>query len=180
MYRYKWNELLAVCSSMIRPKRILEKLKILSPSKNQTYDENGICIFCRYAQTGERIIYEDELVAAFVDRKTIAKDYLQIIPKRHIKNIYDLSPQDIPLLLHMWDTGQRLLQDRHPNQKYIFGFHVPPRNSIDHLHMHCIVPPIKSFFGKIVHSNYFWLMSPEDLLFKIQHESTRKPRKIKI
>lgn len=103
MYRYKWNELITLGSVLLHPRNVLTKAKLLTPVPrvNRTLDEHGKCVFCRFNETKERIIYEDSEVSAFVDRKTIAKGYLQIITKRHIKNIYDLEASDIPLIKHM-------------------------------------------------------------------------------
>ena len=37
--------------------------------------------------------------------------------------------------------GSKLLSSIEPHREHKFGFHVPPWNSVDHLHMHCFALP---------------------------------------
>ena len=38
-------------------------------------------------------------------------------------------------------VGSKLLSSIEPHREHKFGFHVPPWNSVDHLHMHCFALP---------------------------------------
>lgn len=50
--------------------------------------------------------------------------------------------------------------------KYRFGFHLPPYNSIDHVHLHCFLEPFSSFAkDKIVYGKM--LTSVEDTVKKM-------------
>jgi Scavenger mRNA decapping enzyme C-term binding len=47
------------------------------------------------------------------------------------------------------------------------GFHVPPFNSVHHLHMHVIVPPFKSWYRNAKYplaKRYKWFLTSGDLL----------------
>ena len=58
------------------------------------YDE---CIFCRIVK-GEipcHRIYEDNSVLAFLDINPVNKGHTLILPKKHIENILDISPDDM-------------------------------------------------------------------------------------
>ena len=37
--------------------------------------------------------------------------------------------------------GSKLLTSLEPQRQHKFGFHVPPWNSVDHLHLHCFALP---------------------------------------
>ncbi|CAG9335449.1 unnamed protein product [Blepharisma stoltei] len=182
MKRYKWNEWITSLTAFLKHRVYLT----LSPTlllalhvpakdkqyelKHKTYGEDGQCVFCKLANTSESLIYEDDLLAAFLDRKPLGKDYIQVVPKFHIKNINDLNESHIALIERMWEIGLRLLKERKPGEQYYFGFHVPPRNSIDHLHLHCIVLPIKNLCDRLSHNNWLWLMSPKDVIAKLKNE----------
>ena len=55
---------------------------------------------------------------------------------------------DIDLIKHMEAVGRRILEEKHPRPAgntdqnfYRIGFHVPPYNSVFHLHLHIVGMP---------------------------------------
>ena len=76
----------------------------------------------------------------------------QVVPWRHIPSLWDLHPQDLPLLRHMRDVGltvaQRLYPSATPSEVQL-GFHSLP--SVPHLHLHCLVLPLVGFGGTLKH-----------------------------
>ena len=114
---------------------------------------NKQCPFCSIVKTDkDRVVYEDDQIVIFNDRSPVAVIHLQCIPKRHIKNINELTRNDIGLLNHMYITAKEFIEKNY--QQYllennvIFGFHKPPFYSITHLHMHCIIPPYTNYIMK--------------------------------
>ena len=121
------------------------------------------CMFCNFGAHKERpstsdgegeLCYEDDVVVAFETRKKKAKEHYLVIPKRHIKSIMNMSKissvTEKKLLLHMLNVGKKLMKE---HEKSSFHFHIPPFNSIDHLHMHCIAPPYTNPLWKLQFSN---------------------------
>ena len=60
-----------------------------------------------------------------------------MISLRHIQNIFSLKEQDLPLLIKLKDVGIQVLKDMgYKMSEITLGFHIPPLNSVQHLHMH--------------------------------------------
>lgn len=62
------------------------------------------CIFCRIA-SGEmeaEVIYEDDRVVAFRDINPQAPVHVLVIPRKHLRSVFDLSSQDGDLLFHIF------------------------------------------------------------------------------
>ena len=61
------------------------------------------CIFCKIAakEVTVAVIYEDEHIIAFPDIKPAAPVHVLIITKKHIANLLELTPEDIPLMGHV-------------------------------------------------------------------------------
>ncbi|KAI8925723.1 HIT-like domain-containing protein [Entophlyctis helioformis] len=125
-----------------------------APSTNNGDSSNGMtngytskCIFCRI-QAGELEsdkVYEDDQFVVFHDISPSAKIHLLVIPRDHIKSVKTLTPADIPMLKAMHEIGVKLISDMGispAEQRY--GFHVPPFNSIGHLHLHVMGKPFKN------------------------------------
>uniref|UniRef100_A0A061RW72 Histidine triad family protein n=2 Tax=Tetraselmis sp. GSL018 TaxID=582737 RepID=A0A061RW72_9CHLO len=109
-------------------------------------DSKRSCVFCQKAcrEESNEIIYQDNRVVAFPDRAPAAKGHYLVIPREHIANGYCLRPSvegDAELVRHMADVGWRLLEARHPRAPRKMGFHMPPFNSVGHLHLHCFALP---------------------------------------
>ena len=107
-------------------------------------DGDKFCRFCDIVKNKpEQKLYEDDKVCMFFNRTQIAYVHMQCIPKIHIKNINSLTYEHIPLLLYMKEIAIKFLTKKYniESKIIIMGFHIPPFNSVEHLHMHCIIPP---------------------------------------
>ncbi|RDB25869.1 Bifunctional adenosine 5'-phosphosulfate phosphorylase/adenylylsulfatase HINT4 [Hypsizygus marmoreus] len=131
----------------------------------QTSSEPKSCIFCHVsAENGFKVMWEDESFIAFHDYRPAAQQHLQIIPRSHIgeyagtcpsgkestevssASIKHLTKSNVALLKSMEAIGHDLLDelDVSPSMRRM-GFHIPPFNSVDHLHLHVHGLPYKSF-----------------------------------
>ncbi len=90
---------------------------------------------------------ETSELLAFRDRSPKAELHALVIPKRFIPNVYSLTPEDIRIVQDMRQMGLDLLEEQHPQtlitKDYILCFHIPPFNSVDHLHLHVLAPASK-------------------------------------
>jgi len=75
------------------------------------------------------------------------------------------------MVREMHALGNKILNDICEREgieerRFRFGFHLPPVNSIDHIHLHCFIEPFGEFkYDKIV---YGWFMkSVESMLRKL-------------
>lgn len=106
------------------------------------------CIFCKIV-TGElpsHKIYENQSVLAFLDINPITKGHVLIIPKKHAKDLFEISSEDAaaimgaakkiaPALMHVTSgTGVNLLNSNGKEAgQVIFHYHLHliPRQSED-------------------------------------------------
>ena len=117
------------------------------------------CIFCNiiFKEKSKLIQENDEIATFFALSKDSAVEHILVCSKNHIKNVNHLTKDDYQLILNMKKICIDLLKELHPNEKeadFKMGFHYPPFNSINHLHLHGIILPIKNFFYKYIAS---WL-----------------------
>lgn len=104
------------------------------------------------------------MATCFVPRDPAARVHLLVVPREHVRNVNDLRPEErhLVLLEHLRAVGERQLQlcagclgtDA---AAPLLLFHVPPFNSIEHLHLHCFLPPFDNVFKEIKYSpRGFW------------------------
>ncbi|GAA5800685.1 hypothetical protein HPULCUR_006121 [Helicostylum pulchrum] len=115
---------------------------------------------------------ETETCVAFHDRSPSAQLHLLVIPKNHIRTIKDLDGGDVPLLQEMIDLGKTLLKEQGFNpdddSQIRLGFHVPPFNSVNHIHLHVIALPFKNKFRQVKYtSGYPWYMDARTVLNRL-------------
>ncbi|KAK1945239.1 Histidine triad nucleotide-binding protein 3 [Phytophthora citrophthora] len=135
--------------------------------KGVKYGHDGAlvhCRFCEILQSGdEPFLYEDEDVVVFRPLAPVVVSHILVVPRRHIRNVNKLTPDDTALLRHMHEVAASVLREmpRPPvvlsppkvervhdtteedctdddnfESDFKFAFHSPPFNSIDHVHMH--------------------------------------------
>ncbi|KAM7525576.1 hypothetical protein LguiA_015478 [Lonicera macranthoides] len=121
---------------------------------------SSACIFCQIARPSTTtLLHSDEKVVAFPDIKPAAFRHYLVIPVEHISTVKDLQKreEDFALVSHMLNVGQSLLHRDSPQSKqYKFGFHQPPLNSVNHLHLHCLALPFTPRWKRIK----YWPLGP--------------------
>ena len=130
-----------------------------------------------------RILAETNELLAFVDRSPQSETlHALIIPKRFIPTIVELepTPDSIQLLYDMEQLGQELLQryqccNRQQND-YRMVFHVPPYNTVDHLHLHVLCNRDLSVFGRTVKYVYDtpWCISLSTLVQQLKQQQQQE------
>ncbi|KAG7444700.1 HIT-like protein [Guyanagaster necrorhizus] len=105
------------------------------------------CVFCNVSkETGFNILWEDHKFIAFYDRNPACRHHVQLIPKTHIRSIKYLTKDDVQLVRDMADIGMNILSNLDiPKDMRRMGFHIPPFNSVNHLHLHLQGLPYKNF-----------------------------------
>ena len=108
----------------------------------------------------------------FVPRTVSATHHLLVVPVAHVQNLWTLTPSLAPLLRRAHAVGLAALQARVPGLTAAacrFVFHVPPFNSVDHLHLHCFVPPFVSFARGAAYSPLFlWAATIEAVAGRLE------------
>jgi len=132
----------------VKPKLSVGKRKIYqkhTAPNGVNYDENptdfgkvlrGDLPACTLEETNDTL--------AFEDRAPRAPLHALVIPKRYVPSVFSLQTTDMPLLEEMHQVALSLVQKQYPesitNEDYILCYHVPPFNSVAHLHLHVLAP----------------------------------------
>ncbi|KAI0359942.1 HIT-like protein [Trametes cingulata] len=104
------------------------------------------CIFCGASkENGFNIVWENDHYAVFTDINPSCQHHLQIVPKKHIESVKNLSVTDVGMVQEMIEIGHEVLDrlDVPPHLRRL-GFHIPPYISVPHLHMHVQALPYSS------------------------------------
>ncbi|XP_006821672.1 adenosine 5'-monophosphoramidase HINT3-like [Saccoglossus kowalevskii] len=132
------------------------------------------CVFCNIAFRNDLradILYKDSKYVVFRDIRPSAKEHYLVVTKKHIKNLKQLSYDDIPMIENMIDVAKATLvkNEADPDNARI-GFHLPPLVSVDHLHMHVIAPADKiGFFGRLMfRPDSYWFLTVETFLEQLR------------
>ncbi len=102
-------------------------------------DPNNPCIFCNIKESG--FIYENNLAYVNYDSYPVAKYHCLIIPKKHIKNYFDLTNDD---LIACNDLIKKMKNEIEEKDKTVKGFNLGTNigkvsgQSIFHCHFHLI------------------------------------------
>ena len=129
---------------------------------NNTHREQSRknCIFCQIAakEKDTTIVYEDDNITVFPDIRPAAKHHYLVIPKTHVGNPKSLSREDVGLVERLITVGKQVLQERDADTTDArLGFHWPPFNSVQHLHLHVISPVSEmGFIGRHVYRPDSW------------------------
>ena len=102
-------------------------------------DPNNPCLFCNISRNDFEL--ENELAYASYDSYPVSKYHILIIPKRHVKNYFELNNEEILACDELLKELRKKLEDKDDTIK---GFNVGSNSgktagqSINHCHIHLI------------------------------------------
>lgn len=142
------------------------------------------CVFCRIANRDPNepanvvLDSKDSKFISFVPLANVTSYHILVSPKHHVQNVNSLvNKYDVQLVKEMMAFGKEALlkycdNEINPNNhdEAMYCFHVPPWNSIDHLHLHVIGRPKEMCFTSSI--KYFpdgyWCKSAEALIKELE------------
>ena len=99
------------------------------------------CLFCKIAhgQLDTNFLFENDHVVVFRDINPHAPVHLLVVPKRHIRSINDLGPEDDQILAELIMTAKEMAKQEDVDQsgyKLLFNVEKGGGQVIFHLHLH--------------------------------------------
>jgi len=109
----------------------------------QATDPN--CIFCKLVR-GEipcKKVFEDADVLAFHDIQPVAPVHFMLVPKKHVGSMYDLTPDDAPVMGRIMTLAGRLAREQGAGDGFrtIVNTGRVGRQEVPHVHVHVIGGP---------------------------------------
>ena len=97
---------------------------------------NKECIFCQMKD----YILENELAYAIYDKYPVGKGHMLFIPKRHVKDFFDITKEEREAIFELIDEGKKLLDKKYSPDSYNLGINCGEHagQTIMHVHVHLI------------------------------------------
>ena len=101
------------------------------------------CLFCRIVRGEEaaRIVYRDDAVIAFHDRRPVAPTHILVIPTKHLASLEELQADDVGLLdqmIHAAREAARREGVKSGGYRLVINTGADGGQTVFHLHMHLL------------------------------------------
>ena len=101
------------------------------------------CIFCKIAhhEMPTQILYENDILVVFKDINPHAPVHILIVPKKHIRSVNDMIPEDGPIVAEMLRVAKEMAMAQGVGEsgyKLLFNVEKGGGQVIFHLHMHLL------------------------------------------
>ncbi|QWB99976.1 HIT family protein [Mycoplasmatota bacterium] len=124
------------------------------------------CIFCKIidGQIPSYKVYEDENILAFLDISQLTRGHTLIVPKKHVKNIFDMDQNLASKVFESVPTIARALKKAFkPIGLNVVNNNQAPHQTVDHFHIH-LIPRYEGDDFKMVFANHQDDLKEEDYL----------------
>ncbi|RLN69391.1 hypothetical protein BBP00_00000398 [Phytophthora kernoviae] len=199
------TSLAGLSSAVLPPPRL--NVGVFSKHKGVRYYRDGQVSSCRFCEIlrarAEPFLYEDEHVVVFRPLRPIVPSHVLIVPRAHIRNVNRLAGRHRSLLVRMHrvadivmaqpttpdsddaDTAKPQESSATHDETTIdrddtgvrYSFHVPPFNSIDHVHMHAFNDDPRSlgYYGRIKYrTESWWCRSYDQVMDRLEQLAARE------
>lgn len=101
------------------------------------------CIFCKIinGEIPSEKLYEDDKVLAFNDINPEAPVHFLVIPKKHIKNINEITEEDSVIIAHVFKVIKKITQDlgiSEDGYRVVTNIGQNGGQTVDHMHFHIL------------------------------------------
>ncbi len=112
-----------------------------SGAYDQIWQTVGRCVFCGHdAVQKHHEIYEEHDVYMTVPAYAYIDGHLLVIPRRHIRSVKELTPQEWETMRKMFYLAKKMIRDVHgvKGMQIVQKDGVDAQSTVEHLHFHCI------------------------------------------
>ena len=117
------------------------------------------CVFCQILDGNgpASMVFEDDLVAAFMDIQPVNPGHLLVVPRQHAASLAQLNPEHGA---RIWRTGQRLARALYQAQLKCEGLNffladgAAAGQDVFHVHLHLIPRFAEDGFGFVFPPSY--------------------------
>lgn len=141
------------------------------------------------AESPDLLAFQDILPRAPLHGLVVSKRYIPTIQDVHVETngaemVNDSCKESMEMLLHQMEEmahgllKHHLTPQQYQDRDYILCFHIPPFNSVDHLHLHVLAPASQmQWIWKDVkyNTNKRWCISLEEVQARIQRGRSAVP-----
>ncbi len=101
------------------------------------------CVFCKIIsqEVGANVVYEDDDIIAFPDLHPIAPVHILVIPKKHIKSIADLKPEEEEIAGKLIIAAKKIAEDQKISDngyKLLIRVKKHGGQEVEHIHLHLL------------------------------------------
>jgi len=95
---------------------------------------------CPFCNIDREFILDSDLCFAVYDRFPVSEGHILVIPKRHVKDYFNLNKEEIDRIWGMVTQVKDLIDSKNNPQGYNIGFNVGESagQTIKHVHIHVI------------------------------------------
>lgn len=111
--------------------------------RNKVEHKPEDCIFCKISrgESPAEFLYQDDDILVFKDIRPLAPVHLLIVPRKHIRSINDLKPEDHDVVARMIFLGRDFAKKMDTDKKgynLLFNVEWGGGQRVFHLHLHLL------------------------------------------
>jgi diadenosine tetraphosphate (Ap4A) HIT family hydrolase len=91
--------------------------------------------------TPEDVLLEDALAYVRYDSNSLSKGHVVAVPKRHVADFFDTTPQERQSILELLVRAQRLLREKHSPDGFNIGANIGKAAGQNRMHVHVHLIP---------------------------------------
>jgi diadenosine tetraphosphate (Ap4A) HIT family hydrolase len=91
--------------------------------------------------TPHDVLIESSLAYVRHDNDSLSRGHVLVIPKRHVANFFDMTPEEQSAVLELLNDAQRLIRDKYIPDGYNIGVNIGKAGGQSRMHVHVHLIP---------------------------------------
>jgi len=87
------------------------------------------------------VLLQDELAYVRHDNNSLAPGHILVVPRRHVANFFDMTPQEKAAVFALLDRAQAIIAEEHRPDGYNIGVNVGAAGGQSRMHVHVHLIP---------------------------------------
>jgi diadenosine tetraphosphate (Ap4A) HIT family hydrolase len=100
-------------------------------------NEARTCELC----TPSKVLRENALAYVRYDNNSLSRGLVLVIPKRHVANFFDMTPEEQSAVLALLNDAQMSIQEQHAPDGYNIGVNIGKAGGQSRMHVHVHLIP---------------------------------------